>query len=122
MIKVNKIKKTISQLNIPQIRILKTLSKYPKGLTRSGICEYANVFQPTLTADVGPRYIEDIPLSEKKHGRKSLQGLAYIRGIMEDRGGHDVVIYRITKKGRDILEAIYFVEAAARYFNYLEQS
>lgn len=102
MLRKNIVRRIVASLRVPQVRILKALSKHPYGLTREELAVAAKV-SPSMRANLGPDHAEDIGKTDRRYGKKCLYGLGYVVPVKEDRQGYDVLVWRITPKGlRDL--------------------
>lgn len=92
-------KKTASEkkLGKPLYRILKVLSKTPKGLTRNQISDKAPVDLAFLSTYIGAHDAAVRKANEEKRGVKGLITLGMVKGEQQEDGS---VIYTITDKGR----------------------
>lgn len=98
----NLVRRIVANLRVPQVRILKALSKCPQGLTREEIAVKARV-SPSMRANLGPDHAEDIVKTDRQYGKRCLYGLGYVVPVMEDRQGIDTIVWRITPRGlRDL--------------------
>jgi hypothetical protein len=94
---------TRAGVTVPQLHILKALSKAPNGLTRPQIADKCGT-SLSLTMHLGPVFKEDVEGAEKKYGVRSLLGLKMASSRIDDDNGKDVTVYTLAAAGRKALE------------------
>lgn len=92
-------------LNVPQVHILKALSRASDGLSRPEITEKTKVAM-ALTDHLGPVFTDEVAKVEERTGFRCLLGMKLVSVSMEDRGGRDTAVYSITAAGRKKVEAL----------------
>lgn len=90
-------------ITVPQLHVLRALSKAPNGLTRPQIAEKVKVTM-SMTDHLGPVFVEDNAGVEKRNGFATLVGLKFVSCKMEDDNGRDSVRCTITAPGKRALE------------------
>jgi hypothetical protein len=93
-----------TRLTFTQVKILQLLNANPRGLTRAQLVERFGR-KVSLTAVLGPMYIEDIRQTEDRYKHASLVGLEYVEVSQPDPDDR-AVIYTISEKGKKVLKSL----------------
>lgn len=100
--------KTVKELTHSQIRVLRTLAleNGGRGVQKSDIISIARI-NGSVNEILGPIHDDDIHKWDEKYGKRSLRSYGFIEPVRDETdAGGDVILYRLTKDGRDVVQMV----------------
>lgn len=89
-------------VTVPQLHILRTLAKHPRGLTRPEIKDKSGVAM-SLTHELGPVFHDDLAKVEKRSGVKSLIARHLVTRTVRGSGDNEEQVYVINGAGKKVI-------------------